>query len=78
MKKLIIAVCIIAVIAAIAYFLVQYKPQPKPSAEESYVLEDSLNTILREELEKTSVDQSAFNTEVENNIACSLSLFYYG
>jgi uncharacterized protein YpuA (DUF1002 family) len=77
MKKLIIAVCVIAIIAVIAYFLVQYKPQPKPVEEESYVLDDSLNTVLQQELEKVSVDQTAFNAEVENETVNSLSLFYY-
>jgi hypothetical protein len=78
MKKLIIAVCVIAIIAVIAYFFVQYKPQPKPTfEEEGYLLDDSLNTVLQQELEKVSVDQTAFNAEVENEMVNSLSLFYY-
>ncbi len=76
MNKLIIAVLIIAITAAIAYFLLKPKPQPSVE-EESYVLSDSVNDLIIQELEKVSVDQSAFNAEVENELANTLSSFYY-
>ncbi|MEM7825774.1 MAG: hypothetical protein QW412_02870 [Candidatus Aenigmatarchaeota archaeon] len=75
MKKLIIGICVILVIAAISYFILQYKPQPP--VEEGYILEDSLETALKEELEKISVNQAEFNAEVENDIANTLSMFYW-
>lgn len=77
MKKLIIIVCIIAVIILVAYFLLQQKPTPQPSADEAYILEDSLNTLTEQELEKVSVEQTTFNTQVEDEIANSISLFYW-
>ncbi|MEM5834476.1 MAG: hypothetical protein QXQ69_01345 [Candidatus Aenigmatarchaeota archaeon] len=77
MNKLIVAVCIIAVIAVIAYFLVRPKPTSQPAVEEAYLVEDSIASLLQQEFEKVSVDQSAFNAQVENEIVSSLSMFYY-
>ncbi|MFH8086859.1 MAG: hypothetical protein QW609_03505 [Candidatus Aenigmatarchaeota archaeon] len=79
MNKLIILVCIVALIAIAAYFLIQPKPGPasQPSVEEAYILDDSLNTLMEEELEKISIDQASFNTQVEDEIASSISIFYW-
>ena len=78
MNKIILAVVLIVIIAAVAVFMLQYQaPQPSEevTAEESAMLESIYIEMLNEELD--SIQEENFSSEMEDQIAEDLSQFYY-
>ena len=76
MRKLLIGIGILIILAAIALYFFPRKPA-EVTLEESYVLEDALNSLSEEELESISAELTQFNQQIEEQIASDLSIFFW-
>jgi hypothetical protein len=77
-NKIIIAVVLVVIIAAVAVFMLQMQPaqtSEEATPEESAILEDLYTEMLNEELD--SIEAENFSDELEDEMASDLSQFFY-
>ena len=90
-SKIIIAIVALLVIAVLAYVITtpinvpeeQVTPGPTEITEEtvssevSSVLGEQYSNLIEEELNKLSIEQADFNSQIQDSLANDLSQFYY-
>jgi len=81
--KIIVAIVVIVLVAVTVYVFMKSTPAPTitgaidNSAEISSVIGDQYSSLIQEELNKLSIEQTDFNTQIQDSMANDLSQFYY-
>ena len=88
-SKTVLGVLIVIILIAIAYLLFTAYQSPSivptvPTTEittqatiVSSVVGEEYSSLIQEELEKLSIEQTDFNSQTQDNIANDMSQFYY-
>jgi len=82
MNTKIIAAIVVIVLIAVAVYVLMKPTSPAPttidnSAEISSIIGEQYSSLIEEELNKLSIEQADFNSQIQDSLANDMSQFYY-